>query len=325
MSAFESKTNATVAVASFDDMIKQFGVVTVMNAKVFLTPWEDIRKGIAGSSTTIGYKAHDVMLYLDAHGKDIDDENAQLNDDDLPYVAIDSLKIANINMEGPTKTVTGGQYANPLIKFGKTATIEMQDALGHANILAALGGALVEDYNIEAGINTVLHFGQDFSGSKTILGDSFFIDRKTGAQVKVRVLIYQMLPDSVFNLTQDAEGDATVFDLNGSLLATDILVGDETMGTDGITRGIFYSILPVVNYNITRRTVDFALATALAGDAAAAAYVATFAPISVVDGSDCTLPVLNENFKWCAVATGGDAIIVLEDVSADTTVYMAAV
>ena len=34
------------------------------------------------------------------------------------------MKMANITIDGPTKTVTGGQYSNPLLKFGKTARIE---------------------------------------------------------------------------------------------------------------------------------------------------------------------------------------------------------
>ena len=75
-----------------------------------------------------------------------------------------------------------------------------------------------------------------------IIGDSFFIDRKTGQQVKVKIIFYQFLPDSIFNLTQDAEGDATVFDMNGDLLTTEILVGDKD--TNQIVHGVFYSIIP---------------------------------------------------------------------------------
>ena len=74
-----------------------------------------------------------------------------------------------------------------------------------------------------------------------IVGDSFFISQKTGAQVKVGIIFYQFLPDSLFNLTQDAEGDATVFDLNGDLLTTEILVG--TNGGTPELHGVFYSIV----------------------------------------------------------------------------------
>ena len=86
-----------------------------------------------------------------------------------------------------------------------------------------------------------LHFGEDFVGPKLIIGDSFFIDRKSGKQVPVKIVFYQFLPDSIFNLTQDAEGDATVFDMNGDLLTTEVLIGTE--GGSNEKHGIFYSIL----------------------------------------------------------------------------------
>ena len=55
-----------------------------------------------------------------------------------------------------------------------------------------------------------------------------------------------MLPDSIFNLTQDAEGDATVFDMNGSLNSKEICVGlDNTKNT---TMNVFYSIVPQLDY-----------------------------------------------------------------------------
>ena len=58
---------------------------------------------------------------------------------------------------------------------------------------------------------------------------------------KSNVIFYQFSPDSIFNLTQDAEGDATVFDMNGDLLTTDIKITDKD-GKD-TTRGMFYSIV----------------------------------------------------------------------------------
>jgi len=85
----------------------------------------------------------------------------------------------------------------------------------------------------------------DFNGPKTLIGDTFFIDQKSGQQVKAKILIYQFLPDSIFNLTQDAEGDATVFDMNGDLLTTDILVSTKEGNAAGkaVVHGVFYSII----------------------------------------------------------------------------------
>lgn len=211
--------------ASFNQMIQRFGVVTVMNAKVF-----DVAE-----------------LGFDFASKDAYGIYNELKDVETKGVkgyrcTLDTLKIANVSIEGPSKTITGGQYSNPLIKFGKTARLEMQDALGNAEAFEALCGGVVEYKEGAAGDIIGLHNGADFAGPKCIIGDSFFIDQKTGAQVKVAIIFYQFLPDSLFNLTQDAEGDATVFDMNGDLLTTEILVGQK----EGITpepHGVFYSII----------------------------------------------------------------------------------
>lgn len=210
--------------ASFNQMIQRFGVVTVMNAKVF-----DVAE--------LGFNFAD----KDAYGiynelKDIETKGVK------GYrCTLDTLKIANVSVEGPSKTITGGQYSNPLIKFGKSARLEMQDALGNAEAVEALCGGVVEYKEGAAGDIIGLHNGEDFAGPKCIIGDSFFIDQKTGAQVKVAIIFYQFLPDSLFNLTQDAEGDATVFDMNGDLLTTEILVGQKE--GDPKSHGVFYSII----------------------------------------------------------------------------------
>lgn len=202
--------------ASFDSMMKNgFGVVTVMNAKVYDAPEASVLKGLTAYEI---YERSKTMKLL---------------------CEIDTFKVANVTEEGPSKTVTGGRYSNPLIKFGKSARLEMQDALGRAAAIDALCGGIMETEDLAV---AGLHFGEDFVGPKMIVGDSFFIDRKTGQQVKVKIIFYQFLPDSIFNLTQDAEGDATVFDMNGDLLTTEIVVGDKD--TNPLVHGVFYSIIP---------------------------------------------------------------------------------
>lgn len=219
------KTNLGKGSANFAGMMENgFGIVTVMNAKV--------------------YPALEAADYAEKTAYDIVTTYNVDNHEDL-ICKIDTLKIANVTQEGPTKIVTGGQYSNPLIKFGKSARLEMQDALGRSEAIEALCGGIQEwnttgEGEAETTI-TGLHFGEDFTGPKMIIGDSFFIDRKSGQQVKVVIAFYQFLPDSIFNLTQDAEGDATVFDMNGDLLTTEIKVGDNN--GEPILHGVFYSIV----------------------------------------------------------------------------------
>lgn len=211
------KTRLGGSTASFDSMMRNgFGVVTVMNAKVYDAPAASVLKGLTAYGVYDQYKNAECLC------------------------EIDTFKVANVTEEGPSKTVTGGRYSNPLIKFGKSARLEMQDALGRAEAIDALCGGVMET---KAGVITGLHFGEDFVGPKMIIGDSFFIDSKTGQQVPVKIIFYQFLPDSIFNLTQDAEGDATVFDMNGDLLTTEIKVGDKEGSEGGLVHGVFYSII----------------------------------------------------------------------------------
>ena len=211
------KTNLSSGSQSFKDMMSNgFGIVTVMNAEI--------------------YNALDVDTYKTKTAYQI---IAEATD---PLCKLDTLKIANVTQEGPTKTITGGQFSNPLVKFGKSARLEMQDALGNAKAIEAFGGSLNE-YNEETFATvTAMHVSEDFASEKLIIGESFFIDRESGRQVKVDIIFYQVLPDSIFNLTQDAEGDATVFDMNADLLTTEIQVPDNK-GTS-VVHGVFYSIIP---------------------------------------------------------------------------------
>ena len=225
------KTNLSASNTKFNDMMARFGVVTVMNAKVY-----DIAQIAASHSYDSieeffkNHTAYDIASLVESTT-------------DLPLCTLDTLKTANVTVDGPDKTVNGGQYANPLIKFGKSARLEIQDALGNSAALEALSGGIQEWKweSSKAGDLSGLHFGEDFSGPKLIIGDSFFIEQKTGNQVPVKIIFYQFLPDSLFNLTQDSEGDATVFDMNGDLLTTIIKTGNES--GNSTTHGVFYSII----------------------------------------------------------------------------------
>ena len=218
-------SNLKPSSASFSEMMLEngFGIVTVMNAEVYDT------SELLSNGVTFNDQAKNILATIEGH-KTV-----------KPLCVLDTLKIANVTVEGPTKTVTGGQYSNPLIKFGKSARLEIQDALGNAKAIEALCGGVNEFTDNGHTTLYAMHYGEDFTGDKTIIGNTFFIDRATGKQVKVKIIFYKFNPDSIFNLTQDAEGDATVFDMNGDLSTTEILIG--TDGENTIPHGVFYSIV----------------------------------------------------------------------------------
>lgn len=198
--------------ANFADLMKGFGVVTVMNACIY-----KLKKGVT-------YVGRGSCLHSTSNA-------GALAPDDFECTGLylDTLKIANLTQEGPTKTITGGQYANPLLKYGKTMTMEMQDALGRAAVLEEFFGC---HYDETTGVLSVT---DKFPGAFAIEGDTFFINQKTGEKERVHIFIPQFLPDAILTLTQDAEGDAAVFDLNGTVSVTEILDGDEN-------KSVFYQI-----------------------------------------------------------------------------------
>ena len=196
--------------ADFSQAIQRGGMVTVMNAAVF-----------DGSAINVTNASSPADAYKQLDGKEL-----------ISY--IDHFKTANLNASGPTITITGGQSANPLIKFGKTMKCEMNMALCQIDALIALGGVEAVP---ASGKYTSYTVTNKFPGPVTIVGDTFVVDQKTGDQLPVKIIIYQFLPDAVFNLTQDASNAAT-FDLNGDVLGVHLASGSSDYhGTS------FYTIL----------------------------------------------------------------------------------
>ena len=217
----------------FNQMMQRFGVVTVMNVRVY--EWFDFNDE-ALSNTNISQYAPPYAIYKG------------ITTGFTPICTLDTLKISNISIEGPSKTLSGGRYANPIIKFGKTARLEMQDALGHIDAIDALCGGIAERTGSQNGIYIGLHVGEDFNTPKIIIGDTFFIDQATQQQVPVVIIFYKFLPDSLFNLTQDAEGDAAVFDMNGDLLPMSVLLG--TNESNWTPHDVFYSIIDPIHDDV---------------------------------------------------------------------------
>lgn len=176
-------------------MLRKFGVVTVMDVEAYKTVRH---KTASDESADVKYEVGE----WDA-----------LNTFKVePVFTLNSLKIANINQEGPTKSITGGQNADTLLKYGKTFTIEMQDALGRYDVLENIYGAKF------SANHQIVTFTDRFPGELTLVGTTFVIDQATGAKQPIKIVIPIFLGDGIFNLTQDAEGDASVFDINGNIL-----------------------------------------------------------------------------------------------------------
>ena len=230
--------------SSFAERRKHFGVVTVRNAKIYDV--DDYSKLAQVSAYQIAHAvkiatANDVSVVV---GQTAD----TTKDIKLTYRGeIDTLKTASISADGPTKTITGGQYNEPLLKYGKTITVSRQDALGDHRALEALCGT-VSEYSDVTKPTTITeanfigrHITPQFATAKRIIGDSFFVNQKTGETVKVTIMLYKFLPDSLFNLAQEADGDAAVFDRNGSLFPVEIQVGQSDAKSE--PEQVFWSVI----------------------------------------------------------------------------------
>ena len=168
-----------MANVTFEELMNGFGVVTVMNACIYeLKPeYRYAGRSACQHSTANGAFTPDCWLCTGEY--------------------LDTLKIANLTQEGPTKTVTGGQYANPLIKYGKTMTMEMQDALGRASTM-------------------VRFFGCDYISGKTYIKDTKYRYYIVGDGTTKEFFVAQKMSNEALAsagtwTVEDAEGaDVTV-------------------------------------------------------------------------------------------------------------------
>lgn len=159
------------------------------------------------------------------------------------------LQSVNLTFDGPDITINGGMGSQTLLKAGKSARCEITDALGEPEALVALGGATIDT-------NGTITITNGFPGAKTLVGDTYVVDKATGQHAPVKVLIYQVLPDAVtsFNFSSDA----ATFDLSGDVIETTINIAtagdaDNTCGTGSAA---FVSFVPMTNCKIGGNTVD---------------------------------------------------------------------
>jgi hypothetical protein len=114
----------------------------------------------------------------------------------------------------------------------------MQDALGHYDVLKHIYGA---NTNADGSIVAIT---DRFPAELTIVGTTFVVDQATGAKQPLKIIIPLFLGDGIFNLTQEAEGDVSVFDMNGDILrfegGTALLPEDSNLYTAGADNQYYF-------------------------------------------------------------------------------------
>ncbi len=139
---------------------------------------------------------------------------------------LDSLSISNYTEEGPRKTARGGLNARVVSRFGKTARLEMEDVIGRLSVLEGLFNAQAQ--TVTTGVApdqvttiTALDMVDTFSGYFQIVGKTFIVDDKTGDRKWIELTFHNFLPDGLFSLTMEAEGDFGLFNIGGELFTNE--------------------------------------------------------------------------------------------------------
>lgn len=123
---------------------------------------------------------------------------------------IESLRISNIEEEGPTKEYKGGKDNKTKIKYGKTYKITMEDVIGSKTIFETLFGAKSESNGFS--------FGTTYKNTRyQIEGNTFVIDRETGKKQNVKITFYNFLPEEQLSLSLEADGDFATLNMSGEI------------------------------------------------------------------------------------------------------------
>lgn len=246
--------------SSFDQMLAGFAAVDVMNIDVYALTDDFINNYYNGKHKVDEiYKAITTTTSITVEGSD-----SPIQVEALEHLCkLNYLKASNAQMEGPTKEVTGGWNNKSLLKYGKTATTEITNALGQADALEAFNGAVIEhfgtadepgkeDFKTE-GKSHIIHVTDSFSGPKLLVGETYFVQQSTGEQVKVKIIFWNFISNDVFNLSLSPDGDATTFDCSGTLNVAEIAVGKKgatDADTDIVPVKEFFSIMPAEGIDV---------------------------------------------------------------------------
>lgn len=162
---------------------------------------------VAWSGTNVPTAASVVLAPVDMEATAVLPDYAIL----ATLATLECLTIANITQEGPRKEVRAGREAQPCIRYGKTMRLEMESVIFNSEVLATLGGATV------AIGNTSYKATDIFPGSYGIIGDSYVVNKTSGEKELIWVTFSEYLPDGVYDITMESEGDIGMFNLAGEL------------------------------------------------------------------------------------------------------------
>lgn len=134
-----------------------------------------------------------------------------------PKIFLNTLKITNLKEKGPTTTIKSGKMGIPVKKYGRTITMDINDALGKVN-------TLIEFFGLKQSGNR-LYRDVNFTDALCLEGKVKVVD--TEAHVTdLYLFIPCFMPNGTLNINMDSEKTFGVFDLSGELFPVFIQESD---------------------------------------------------------------------------------------------------
>ena len=194
-------------IKSLSTLLQNFNFVTVMN--VYVYKLSAYGKKICTHTDDEEIKNHEA--WQGAIGNEL---NAKT------FVCyLDTLKISNITQSAPKKEFNIGKYNIPLIRWGKTVTMDITDALGNLDTLQYFFG-------LQEGEGDYLYANHEFAEPLAMLGEAKISNSK-GELESVWIFIPCFVPKGELKIVQDADSGVGVFDLNGTLYPASFKYGNE--------------------------------------------------------------------------------------------------
>lgn len=182
--------------------LQDFAFATVMDVYGFVQEVEAVNTANIGAVETALNTGKDPKKY------DPDDPEGPILGYDF---VLDSLTISNITQEGPVKEARGGIHGKPIIRHKKTLRLEMEDVVARLETLEYFFGATVDTAEETFAIT------DKFPKKLTLIGRTYVVDKDSGDRIWMKLKFENFLPDGVFEIGMEAEGDIGMIGIAGEL------------------------------------------------------------------------------------------------------------
>lgn len=125
-----------------------------------------------------------------------------------PKMFLNTLKITNIKEKGPNKTIKAGKHNLPVKRYGRTITMDINDALGRADTLKYF-------FNLKDHGNRIYR-DVNFADALCLEGKVTIVNSEAQTE-QLYLFIPCFVPNGTLNINMDSEKEFGIFDLSGEI------------------------------------------------------------------------------------------------------------